>query len=277
MKLLLRGAILLLIFSVLGNAVIFLLSQQKNVPSPLPIFQPSNVSRVFGKPEKTFGQLLAEIIPTSVQSIVAVPVFRAKSATIALLGDSMIQTMGKADYLKNNLETILPVYNIKIINYGIGSTNIDSGYERLKSILLNHPDILVIESFAYNSTGMSLDHQWEILTKIVEEAKKENIKPIILSSICPNSSVYAKGIEGINFDDYGRKNAVRSVKAFLENAVKFASAAKLPLANAYSISCDGNGEGKLEHIESSSHLHPSDLGHRLVSQKISEAISGLLR
>lgn len=273
-KILVGLACFLLIFNLVGNGVLFFLS---NRPKKEAASLPLEIKRIV--PQKTFGDLLGEVVRPEVAQasaeIIPSPV-RTKNATIALLGDSMIQTMYQAEPLKNYLLAGLPTYNFRVLNFGVGATNIDSGLERLPQILNQNPDIVVVESFAYNAGGSTLDHQWEILGKIVEKIKANGAKPIILSTICPNGAIYARGIEGINWDDEQRKQAANTTKSFLENAVKFARASNLPLADAYDSSCDANGEGLVKYIEPASNLHPSGLGRELVSQKISEAIVRIL-
>lgn len=272
-KILVGLACFLLIFNLIGNGLLFWRSNQPQENKVLEI-KPS-VKRVF--PQKTFGDLMRENTePRIVEALVETPLPRTKTATIALLGDSMIQTMYQVEPLKNLLLASLLTYNFKILNFGVGATSIDSGRERLPQVLSQNPNVVVVESFAYNAGGLTLDHQWEILGKIVEKIKEKGAQPVILSTICPNSTIYAKGIGGLNWNDEQRKQASQTTKSFLENAVKFAKTSNLPLADAYDSSCDSGGEGLSKYIDPASHLHPSALGHELVSQKISEAVSRIL-
>lgn len=269
-KILAGFAVFLLLFNVIGNGFLLL----RGAPPKEKIV--ISVKAVL--PEKTFGDLMKEMIrPQVVEASVVTPISRTKNATIALLGDSMIQTMYQAEPLKNLLLASLSTYNFRILNFGVGATNIDSGLERLPQVLSQDPNVVVVESFAYNAGSLTLDHQWTVLGQIVAQIKAKGIQPVILSTICPNSTTYAQGIEGINWDEVQRKQAAQTTKNFLENAIKFAKASNLPLADAYTSSCDSSGEGLSKYIDPASHLHPSALGHELVSQKISEAVSPLLR
>lgn len=259
----------LLIFNVIGNGLLLFLPAKQKEKIIL------KAEKVL--PEKTFGDLMKEMVrPQVVEASVETPISRTKNATIALLGDSMIQTMYQAEPLKNLLLASLSTYNFRILNFGVGATNIDSGLERLPEILSQNPNVIVIESFAYNAGSLTLDHQWTVLGQIVAQIKAKGIQPVILVTICPNASTYAQGIEGINWDEVQRKQAAQTTKNFLENAIKFAKASNLPLADAYTSSCDSNGEGLSQYIDPASHLHPSALGHELVSEKISEAVSPFL-
>ncbi|MFZ5845079.1 MAG: hypothetical protein ACOY0S_01275, partial [Patescibacteria group bacterium] len=87
---------------------------------------------------------------------------RQKKYTIALLGDSMVDTLGP-DFpaLQRELAKIFPKVKFEILNYGVGGTNIDLGLTRLTNdylyqgrptppLVSQNPDIVVVESFGYN-------------------------------------------------------------------------------------------------------------------------------
>src|SRR3989339_1905809 len=85
--------------------------------------------------------------------------------SLALLGDSMIDTLS-SDIIQNSLKKLFPSVKFNIYNYGYGATNIESGLLRLtqKSTYLSadyppildlKPDLIVVESFAYNNFGNS--------------------------------------------------------------------------------------------------------------------------
>lgn len=205
------------------------------------------------------------------------PVTRAKTLTVALLGDSMIQTMGEATLLKNLLEESLPEDQFKILNFGVGSTSIETAPGRIPQILSQKPDIVVVDSFAYNHSAITLDQQWQLLIQIVDSFKAENVKVILLANIAPNSKIYAKGIEGINWSDEERRREAERTRSFLVNIIRFAQGSKLPLADAYTASLGADGEGKTIYIETGSNLHPSPEGHSLVYQKITEAVEAIFR
>ncbi len=249
-----------------------------------PVIVPSN--QVLGNgvgaessPERTFGKILSQSVtpsPSPLPTPTPKPL-KLKNISLALLGDSMMQTMGEGVYLKKILEEANPGYQFRILNFGVGGTTIMSGWERLPEVIKENPDMVVVESFAYNHSALTLDQQWQTLIKIVDALKEKKIQVILLATLAPNSSIYAKGIEGINWSQEERQAEAKMTKSFLENIIGFARGSKLPLADAYSASLDQYGQGKTIYIEKATNLHPSEEGKRLVSQKITEVVTTLLR
>lgn len=206
--------------------------------------------------------------------------------TISLLGDSMIDTLGKdLPQLKILLAQAYPNYEFKLINHGVGATNIEYGLERLTngytyleksypSVVSENPDIVVIESFAYNPWSNSqgdLDRQWLTIGKIIETLRSHlpGVKVILASTIGPNSKYF--GDESVNFTPEEKQAKVETIRSYLQNMVNFALSQKYPLADAYHASLDDQGEGKKQFI-SQDNIHPSGPGGYLFSQKIVEAI-----
>jgi len=213
-----------------------------------------------------------------------------KSAvTIALLGDSMMDTMGPdAPALKDILSKTFPGTQFTIKNYGVGGTNIDYGIERITNAYTYlgnsipalssiRPDIVVIESFGYNPFSFdigAIDKHWLALAKAVDTVRATipNVRIVIGSTIAPNWNVFGDGAPGVAFGAEDKKQRVANIKRYLENAVKFAKSQNLPLADAYHPSLDSSGNGKLTYINPGDHIHYSDAGRQLFAQKITGAI-----
>ncbi|MEK7801003.1 MAG: hypothetical protein AAB276_00990, partial [Pseudomonadota bacterium] len=103
------------------------------------------------------------VVPTeSPKAITETKRTRKNAYTIALLGDSMVDTLGPdGGGLDKKLRALYPGTTFTIINHGVGAENIDSGLRRLtngysylgtgrNSVISERPDIIVIESFGYN-------------------------------------------------------------------------------------------------------------------------------
>jgi hypothetical protein len=209
--------------------------------------------------------------------------------TIALLGDSMIDTLGPdVPHLKSKLMKTYPGVTFTMLNFGVGATNIDYGIERLTnpylylgnpmpSLLSQKPDIVVVESFGYNpysiDTG-AIDRHWLSLADIVHRIKEQlpGTKIVIASTIAPNSRVFGDGAPGLSFDDNEKRQRTETIKKYLESTVRFARSEKLPLADIYHASVDKFGEGKLMYINSGDHIHYSDAGRELFAQKVTATI-----
>lgn len=212
---------------------------------------------------------------------------RKNAFTIAVLGDSMVDTLGPGvPNLKSRLASLYPGVSFTIFNYGVGGTNIDYGLERLThdyqylgrsvpSLVSQHPDIVVVESFGYNPYSFvegALTTHWLRLASVVDTIKEKlpDTKIVIAATIAPNEHVFGDG--SLNWDEVGKAQKVRTIKNYLDNAVGFAKGEHLPLADAYHPSLDSTDNGKLAYINPGDHIHYSDAGRALFAQKVTEAI-----
>lgn len=208
-----------------------------------------------------------------------------QSKSIALLGDSMIDTLN-ADTCRASFQRYFPNLNFNLLNYGYGATNIESAAKRLTetsnylgsdkaSIISQNPDIIVIESFAYNHFGNTqggLDRQTKALDNLIALVSSQlpKTKIVLAATIAPNSVVYSNGTSA-PFNALQKIEQSNTIRAYLQNLVNFATKNKLPLANAYHPSLIGNN-GFEELIESKSHIHPSVLGTEFFCDTLAKTI-----
>lgn len=267
-------------------------------PLPTPVIVPTDTSV---KPAVSFSQLaLASPTPTPVPKKTAkavlgaatdAPPLRKKNLTVAVLGDSMVDTLGPGvPHLKNALNAQYPQASFTVLNYGVGGTNIDYGLERLSNdytylgsnipaLVTQNPDIVVVESFAYNpypnNDPGNLERHWLTLAGIINKLKQHlpGVKIIIAATIAPNSKVFCDGAPGLAFSPEDKQKRTTVIKQYLESTVKFAKGEHIPLADAYHASLNGQGDGKTEYINAGDHIHPSDAGKKLFAQKVAEALS----
>ncbi|MCL4338295.1 SGNH/GDSL hydrolase family protein [Patescibacteria group bacterium] len=225
--------------------------------------------------------------PTPIPTIIATPSPIKTNYTVALLGDSMTDTLGRnLPQLHNLLTATYPNYSFALLNYGQGSTDLESGLNRLTNystylgttyppLLSFKPDILVIESFAYNHwspTQSDLDRQWLGYAKIADTVRQNSpsTKIIFAASISPNIDTFGDGT--LNWPKNLKWNAAMTIKAYLQNMINFATSQHYPLADAYHTSMDTNGNGQEVYINQGDHIHPSSDGGLLYSKKIVETI-----
>ncbi len=207
--------------------------------------------------------------------------------TIALLGDSMTDVLGKnLPHLRSLLQNAYPNYTFALLNYGQGATDLESGLHRLTNtttylgtdyppLLSYKPDILVVESFAYNHWSgekYDLDRQWLDIAKIIDTVRQNspNTKIVLAASIAPNKDIFGDGV--LNWPGFLKEQATLIIKAYLQNMVNFATSQHYPLADAYHPSLESDGQGVAGYISGYDHLHPSGDGGYLYSSKIVEAI-----
>jgi len=198
--------------------------------------------------------------------------------TIALLGDSMIDTLGtELNHLQNSLSEIYPQTKFNLINFGQGGNNVEDGFKRLPLLFPKRPDIVVIESFAYNNFGNSsdgLNRHWLGLESLVNSLKSNlpQTKILLAATIAPNSVIFANGIKDAHFSALEKIEKSNTIKLYLENLIAFSASAKLPLADAYHPSLVSS-EGNRNFISTTDNLHPSDYGNQFFCQTLARAIS----
>jgi hypothetical protein len=209
--------------------------------------------------------------------------------TIAFLGDSMIDTLGPdLPNIQDLLHTYYPATKFTLQNYGVGATNIDYGITRLtndydylgvhkSAILAQNPDIVVVESFAYNPYSYdvgALDQHWLALAKIVDTVRARTPKAqiVIAATISPNNLVFGDGAPGISMDPTGKREKVATIQKYLDSTIAFAKSQNLPLADVYHPSLDSTGNGKVEYINPGDHIHYSDEGRALFARIFTDTV-----
>ncbi len=255
---------------------------------------------IINKPTTSFGQISGQILGSETEASVfpsptppTEDTFtrnpRKKSFTIALIGDSMVDTLGpEFPQLSARLQSIYPGVKFQIYNHGVGATNIDYGVNRLTqgynylgqdlpSVISRNPDVVVVESFGYNpytfDTG-AIDKHWLQLAAMIDIIKNQSpgSRIVIAATIAPSARVFGDGAPGLNFSPEDKQVRVNLIKQYLESTVKFAKSQNLPLADAYHPSLDSTGNGRETYINAGDHIHYSDAGRVLMAQKITEAI-----
>jgi len=212
-----------------------------------------------------------------------------KIITIAVLGDSMIDTLQQGlPQLAAALKKYYPNKKFNIINYGVGASNIEYGLFRLKndyeylgtkhpSLLSQKPDIIVLESFAYNNFGNSqsgIDRQWLGLGAITTTIRENlpNTAILLAATIAPNSIIFANDVPGLHFTALEKVEKASTIKLYLQNLINFAGSQNFPLADAYHPSLEGQ-EGNRLYINANDNIHPSGPGGELFCNIVAKAIS----
>lgn len=271
-------------------------------PSPTPSSTNSlsdDISQYFTTPVPTLNPHLQDILakadkmnveplPNPPNPIGGDSLTPSKSSyTLAVLGDSMVDTLGESlPDLLQLLKQSYPKTNFVLLNYGQGSTTIENGLFRLTNptkyqgrdyppLLHLSPDIIVVESFAYNHWGVTtndLNKQWLTAVNILDTIKKylPDSKIVLFATISPNPYFYGDG--KLNWSKNTKWDSAITTKAYLQNFISFAQSAHLPLADAYNPSLNADGHGDRKYIDSSDNIHPSAEGKLLISKKIFETI-----
>lgn len=213
---------------------------------------------------------------------------RKRTMTIAILGDSMTDTLGpELPEIRQRLTAHYPGSTVTLLNYGVGGTNIEYGIRRISegyeylgqrnpALATRQPDVVVIESFAYNpipDEPDQLTRHWMDLAKAVDTVRAAipDARIAIAATIAPNSRIFCDGASGLSFSPEEKSSRTTLIKSLLDNTVRFARGEHLPLADAYHPSLV-YGEGNTRYINAGDHIHYSPEGRAFFSGIIAETI-----
>lgn len=244
------------------------LSEVKISPLPSPFESPSSIPSV--RPTATATPLLK---------------LSKVEYTIALYGDSMIDTMGEhLEYLQKSLKAKYPQTNFKMYNFGIGGQNVAQGLARFNEAFSyqtrNYPaiaqinaDVIVIGSFAYNPfPNHDKNRHWSTLSQLVADAKNSGAEVYLLAEIGPLKNAFGRGQHGINWPEDLAKAHVDHIIEQLENAVYLAKSQNIPLINAYEASKIDFRYGNRVYVNADDGIHPSVEGHVLMANLIANSL-----
>ena len=115
---------------------------------------------------------------------------------------------------------------------------------QVASLLSTNPDIVVVESFAYNNFGNTesgYDRQWTALSTLTGTIKQQlpSSRIVIAATIAPDAVTFGNGAPDIHFTALEKVEKTSTIKLYLENAINFANSEKYPLADAYHPSLQG--------------------------------------
>lgn len=238
--------------------------------------------------ERTLDEPLYKIRSTFNKNLVQVK--PKDNYTIVLVGDSMTSLLGEEE-LKNNLKEFYPNKEIKVLNYGIGSTTIETVPERLingvikgdsslNPLLSYNPDLIILESSGNNPinlpTDAGLKKQEEILDQIIQivRSKSPEVKIVFAATLYPDKENYGRNVLGINkfvsseisSEDLKNQGEIRIL--YIENHISYARENNIPLINIFDKSKDKVGE----YIDKIDFIHPSKKGISFVNQEIADFI-----
>lgn len=266
--------IIILTFAITILSINLVKKNQKTAEIVSPLANLSEKGAVSGISTKSASPTASASAQKSVSTV-------SGNLKIALLGDSMIDTfVFDPKIFKGELAKIWPAVNFEILNYGVGATNAEYGLTRLTqsydyqgktvpSLLSQNPDIVIVESFAYNHPK-ELSQNTQTLSQIISTIQSgSKAKIYFLVTIAPDKKIFAQGIEGITWTPQQRSIEAQRVIDFLRDAVAFAQNQGLPLINAYQKSLDWESDGNQEYINSDN-IHPSEAGKLFLADLIAE-------
>jgi hypothetical protein len=205
---------------------------------------------------------------------------RKTSYSIAVYGDSMVDTMGeRCEYLEHALKKLYPSVNFTLYNFGKGSENVEMGLSRwnnrldyqdrhYSSLPEIKPDIIILGSYAYNPfSPYNRDQHWVGLTKLIEVAKSITPNVYVLAEIAPLRGDFGKGPNGVNWDTQTAYEHSGRIVEQLENAVGLARTLNVPLIDVYHASIGKSGLNN-----AGDGIHASVTGHEFTADIIADTI-----
>lgn len=211
--------------------------------------------------------------------------FAGKNYSIAVYGDSIVETMGEdLPYLSAALSAKYTGTTFKLYNYGIGAENAQMGLDRFgnafvrgkrnyPSLMELKPDILIVGSFAYNPfVPHDKNKHLNIYTELINRSKSVSKKVYILAEIAPLQDGFGAGEGGVNWPENLADEHTLKIRDQLDNAMFLSNSSGVGLINAYSPSVKSNGYGRKEYVNVHDGIHPSDDGHRFMAKIIAETI-----
>lgn len=211
----------------------------------------------------------------------------AQDYTIVLLGDSMSESLGNADELRGYLNEYFPDKTFEVLNYGYGSTNVQSAKERLtqttfhsnrefRPILDIDFDYLLLESFGHNPLSHypldeGLKKQTEalddIFTLIATTSGKEKL--IFYSTIGTDKTTYAKNSKP-ELTNAQRKQWALERDRYLQNHLSQAKFYGIHGIDVFTASLGPSGNVKSFLVRDDDSIHPSPKGVLFISKKIAD-------
>lgn len=231
------------------------------------------------EPSVTFGDLVKISLPTTpLPEETPIPPSATKSSyKIALIGDSMIETMGEnLDYLDKALKQKYPNTEFHLYNYGIGSENVEMAATRIDQtgIATSNFDIIISGTWAYNPlVPFNQEAYKSKLDEITMQLAAGNSDYYMLIEIAPLDDGFGKGSGGVNWPDEISKPHVKDILTQLWTARYLAHERGYKIIDTYTPSRAFLSEyGELKYVNSHDGIHPSVEGHEFIANIIVSTI-----
>ena len=240
---------------------------------------------VQNEPTSAFSTPTVAPTETPVPSPTAIPTptiikLPKDSYTIAVFGDSMVDTMGeRLEYLEHSLKRKYPATNFNLYNYGKGAQHVEDGLARFYSqfdyqdrhyppISQIKPDIIILGSFAYNPFfPYDRNRHWLGLARLIDEARTLTPNVYLLDEIRPLRSDFGHGPNGVNWDESTSLEHSGRIIEQLENAIGLSKSKDVSLIDAFNPSL-----GDKKYVNPSDGIHPSVAGHEFTADLIASTI-----
>lgn len=194
--------------------------------------------------------------------------------------------------LRHALTSRFPEQPFELLNYGVSGTRAEYGIYRLthdfpspfgdpfqKCLSSASPDIVIVESFAYNHRldGMEwVDNYKQVLHDLIAKIRDTMpAKIAFLVTIPPDVDHFLDHVptyKDVHVDL--RRQWGRGSEMYLQAAIDFATSEDLPLINIYELVKQQVAEGTplRWYIDQNDHIHPSRFTYELIAEQIAQTI-----
>lgn len=217
------------------------------------------------------------------------------SKTVILFGDSMTDTfdfMGQGfPELKSELNKLQPNTPIQLKNHGVGSTDVALGLQRvtqpynyqarnrqLPAVLDENPDLVIVESFAYNHRSNSFEDIQKYIDchKKIIETLQGKTKTLLMATVAPNKETFAQGVLSLEWDEGKQQNEYNIVVRYFQKFISFANQSGLPFLDLFTRSLTKENTGNLKYISNEDYIHLSYEGRVFIAQELASEIINLI-
>lgn len=223
--------------------------------------------------------------PEEITSLTPSPATEKRRLRLLLLGDSMIDFLNDFPHLRDMLRSLNPNTEWEILNHGVGASNVSYGLYRVnseydylgrhfRSVVGTNPDIIVVESFAYNHGDMPESQYQDSLKRIFSALKEADKKIIFLATIAPSKANYARG--AADWGDEYRSKEYEKTRRFIDLGIDTARQMGVPTVDAFHQSLDGEKGGNEKYIYGGDWIHPSPEGAEFIARLLAPAIVSLI-
>ena len=217
--------------------------------------------------------------PKPTASPTPAPKLSKPTYTIALFGDSMIDTMGDMKYLSDALTKKYPETKFNLYNYGIGGQNVQKGLDRLASefsyqdrsyLPLNkvNADVIIFGTFAYNPfENHDIARYKSTLTSLIQQTSAFNKNIYLLIEIATLGENFGKGPHGVNWPPDLAQKQSQHIEEQLLAAKIVAKSLNIPTIDVYS-----KTKGTTMYTNPDDGIHPSVYGHMYTASLIVQTV-----
>ncbi|MDF2958456.1 MAG: hydrolase family protein [Paenibacillus sp.] len=211
---------------------------------------------------------------------------------LACLGDSMTAFWGpEMPELKDALARHFPDQPFELLNYGVSGTRSEYGIYRIthdfpnpfgsgvqKCLSAASPDLVIVESFAYNHRLDGIDwikNYQNVLRRLIQVLQETTpAKVLFLVTIPPDRDHFLDHVP--TYKDVTlelRQQWGHGSEMYLESAVDFAKEEQLPLINVFERVKEQVAAGTpiRWYIDQNDHIHPSRFAYELIAEEIAQA------